>query len=65
MPGGLGLEVIDKWNEEGIVLPVIMLSGVDDDKTVVESLDKGAVDYVRKPFRMPELLARIRHRLED
>ena len=65
MPGLLGLEVIDKWNEEGIVLPVIMLSGVDDDKTVVESLDKGAVDYVRKPFRMPELLARIRHRLED
>lgn len=65
MPGLLGLEVIDKWHEEGIFLPVIMLSGVDDDKTVVESLDKGAVDYVRKPFRMPELLARVRHRLQD
>jgi DNA-binding response OmpR family regulator len=42
---------------------VIMLSGVDDDRTVVHSLDLGAVDFVRKPFRLPELMARIRQRL--
>lgn len=65
MPGLLGLEVIERWREEGVEVPVIMLTGVDDDRTAVESLDKGAIDYVRKPFRMPELLARIRHRLDD
>lgn len=63
MPGLLGLEVIERWHEEGYEIPVIMLSGVDDDRTVVESLQRGAVDYVRKPFRLPELLARIHQRL--
>ncbi|MBW3667271.1 MAG: response regulator [Actinobacteria bacterium] len=63
MPGLLGLEVIDRWHEEGVETPVIMLTGVEDDRTVVESLDRGAVDFVRKPFHMPELLARIRQRL--
>jgi two-component system KDP operon response regulator KdpE len=63
MPGLSGLEVIRKWHDEGIDVPVIMLSGVDDEKTVVDSLDLGAVDFVRKPFRLPELMARIRQRL--
>ena len=63
MPGLLGLEVIGKWRDEGIATPVLMLTGVDDDRTAVESFDVGAVDYVRKPFRIPELMARIRNRL--
>lgn len=65
MPGLLGLEIIERWHSEGMTVPVIMLSGVDDDRTVVDSLDAGAVDFVRKPFRLPELLARIRQRLPD
>ena len=64
MPGLSGLEVIRKWHEDGVPQQVIMLSGVDDDRTVVESLDLGAVDFVRKPFRLPELMARIRQRLK-
>lgn len=63
MPGLLGLEVIDRWRSEGIDLPVIMLTGVDDDRTAVDSLDRAAVDYVRKPFRIAELMARIRQRI--
>jgi DNA-binding response OmpR family regulator len=63
MPGLLGLEIIERWQAEGRPLRVIMLSGVDDDRTVVNSLDLGAVDFVRKPFRLPELMARIRQRL--
>lgn len=63
MPGLLGLEVVERWRSEGNDVPVLMLTGVDDDRTAVESLDIGVVDYVRKPFRMPELLARIRTRL--
>jgi DNA-binding response OmpR family regulator len=65
MPGMLGLEVIDRWQREGHVIQTIMLSGVDDERTVVGSLESGAVDFIRKPFRLPELLARIRQRLPD
>lgn len=63
MPGLLGLEVIDRWRSESVEVPVLMLTGVDDDRTAVESLDRGAVDYVRKPFRVTELMARIRQRV--
>lgn len=63
MPGLLGLEVVERWRADQNAVPVLMLTGVDDDRTAVESLDSGVVDFVRKPFRMPELLARIRTRL--
>jgi len=63
MPGLLGLDVITRWHQEGMDVPVLMLTGVDDDRTAVESFDRGAVDYVRKPFRITELMARIRMRL--
>jgi DNA-binding response OmpR family regulator len=63
MPGLLGLDVISRWRDEGLEAPVLMLTGVDDDRTAVESFDLGAVDYVRKPFRITELMARIRMRL--
>ena len=65
MPGLLGLEVIDRWQKEGILVPVMMLSGVEDDRTVVSSFEMGAVDFVRKPFRLPELMARIKQRIPD
>lgn len=63
MPGLLGVEVIERWRQAGITTPAIILTGVDDERSAVESLDRGAVDYVRKPFRLPELLARIRQRI--
>ena len=63
MPGMLGLEIIDRWQQEGHEIQTIMLSGVDDERTVVNSLESGAVDFIRKPFRLPELLARVRQRL--
>ncbi len=63
MPGLLGLEIIDRWHKEGHSVPVMMLSGVDDERTVVSSLDMGAVDFIRKPFRLPELMARVRQRM--
>lgn len=63
MPGLLGTEILGRWQSEGISIPVIMLSGVEDDEIVVGSLDSGAIDYVHKPFRLPELMARIRKNL--
>lgn len=60
MPGLLGLEVLEKWKADGCDFPVIMLSGVDEEATVLESLRIGAVDFVRKPFRVDELTARVK-----
>lgn len=59
MPGLLGMEVLEKWKSEGLAIPVIMLSAVDDEATVVECLRLGATDFVRKPFMVSELTARI------
>jgi DNA-binding response OmpR family regulator len=44
-------------------MPVIMLTGADSEADVVRGLDAGANDYVAKPFRLPELLARVRAQL--
>jgi DNA-binding response OmpR family regulator len=63
MPGLLGMEVIDRWHNEGLTTPVIMLTGVDDERTAVQALSRGAVDFVRKPFHLPELMARVKARL--
>jgi len=41
-------------------VPVIVVTAVDDEELVVESLDLGADDYVVKPFKTPELMARVR-----
>ncbi|HJR91306.1 MAG TPA: response regulator transcription factor [Acidimicrobiia bacterium] len=59
MPGMLGLDILHRWRGEGIELPVLLLSAVNDDATVVQSLSLGAFDYVRKPFSVPELKARL------
>lgn len=45
--------------------PIIMLSVVDQESAIVEALDHGASDYVTKPFRTNELLARIRSCLKQ
>ena len=62
MPGLLGLEVLERWRREGHEIRTIVVSGIDDDRTAVASLEAGA-DFVRKPFRIPELMARIRSSL--
>lgn len=59
MPGLLGMEVLEKWKSDGLEFPVIILSSVDDETTIVDCLHKGAVDFVRKPFLVKELTARV------
>lgn len=55
-----GIKVLEYWRSEKVKLPVIILTARDDTRDRVLGLDKGADDYVVKPFEMPELLARIR-----
>jgi DNA-binding response OmpR family regulator len=59
MPGVDGAEVCRRLRAESDV-PIIVVSGERDRAATVELLDLGADDYVRKPFRADELLARIR-----
>jgi DNA-binding response OmpR family regulator len=58
MPGMDGCEVLQRLREF-TWLPVIILSGRDDESDVVRGLEAGADDYVTKPFAPRELLARV------
>ena len=62
MPGLNGFEVL-RIIRERYNTPVMMLTAVRDAPSVRDALDIGADDYVRKPFRKGELLARIRAKL--
>jgi len=60
MPGLSGVEVCRQVRERGMNTPLIVLSAAGEEMSKVELLDVGADDYVVKPFRVRELLARIR-----
>ncbi|MFC4004200.1 response regulator transcription factor [Prauserella oleivorans] len=60
LPGMDGLEVCRRLRANGTGLPVLMLTARTDEVDFVVGLDAGADDYVAKPFRLAELLARIR-----
>lgn len=63
LPGLDGLSVLREWRERGLATPVIMLTARGNTESTVEALDAGADDFLSKPFRFEELLARIRARL--
>lgn len=60
LPGLDGLEVCRRLRDARSVMPVLMLSARCDEVDYVVGLDAGADDYVGKPFRLAELLARVR-----
>ncbi|WP_122262380.1 response regulator transcription factor [Ornithinimicrobium cerasi] len=55
-----GLDVCRSVREAGVSVPVLMLTARTDEIDTVVGLDAGADDYVAKPFRLGELLARVR-----
>lgn len=60
LPSMNGIEICKTVREQGITVPIIMLTAKDDVMDKVEGLDNGADDYMTKPFAIEELLARIR-----
>jgi len=65
LPGIDGLEVLRRLREGGSGVPVIILTARDSAADTVAGFEGGANDYVAKPFRFDELLARVRARLLD
>ncbi|AQT78682.1 DNA-binding response regulator [Mycolicibacterium litorale] len=63
LPGMDGFEVLRKMRAANNPLPVIILTARDSVQDTVSGLEGGADDYMAKPFRFEELLARIRVRL--
>ena len=60
LPDGDGVSLCRQWRDEGAQTPILFLTAKDEELDVVRGLDAGGNDYVTKPFRMQELLSRIR-----
>ena len=65
LPGIDGHEVLRRIRQRGERLPVLILTARDGVEDTVAGLEQGADDYMTKPFRFEELLARLRLRLRD
>jgi DNA-binding response OmpR family regulator len=60
LPDRDGLDLCRQLRYDGSPVPVVIITARDEPDEIVRGLDVGADDYVTKPFRVPELLARIR-----
>lgn len=65
LPGKDGLAILSEIRGQGGQLPIIVLTARDGVDDTVTALEGGANDYITKPFRFEELLARIRVQLRD
>ena len=62
LPDGTGFDVSEKLKNTDT--PIIFLTIVDEEAKIVKAFDKGADDYIVKPFRIRELLARVKRTLQ-
>ncbi len=60
LPGINGLELCKKLRDKGLSTPILMLTALGTTQNIVAGLDSGADDYLVKPFKLAELLARVR-----
>ena len=65
LPSLDGFEVLDRLRSQGSKMPVIVLTARDSVTDTVSALEGGADDYMPKPFRFAELLARVHLRLRQ
>ena len=60
LPDGDGFMLCTQWRQQGLSVPILFLTACDDEVQIVRGLDAGGDDYITKPFRLQELLSRIR-----
>ncbi len=60
LPDGTGFEVCEAVRRQGNQVPIIFLTASDEEMNVIRGLDSGGDDYIGKPFKLGELLSRIR-----
>ena len=65
LPDGDGVDICQRLRRSGFSKPIIMLTAKDAEDDIVRGLEAGANDYITKPLRMDELLARIRTQLRQ
>lgn len=65
MPDGNGFDVCGSLRASGFDRPIIMLTAQSEEDDIIEGLESGANDYITKPMRFGELLARIRTQLRQ
>lgn len=63
MPDGDGCDLCARMRREGHKMPIIILTASDAEEDIIRGLEAGANDYIAKPFRINELLARLRAHL--
>lgn len=63
MPGMSGLELQQELNLRGAIIPVIFITGHGDIPMAVEAMQQGAQDFLQKPFRDEDLIARVQRAL--
>ena len=60
LPGISGVEILSSVRSRGLATPIIMLSALSEVEDKVKALETGADDYLAKPFKTTELIARIK-----
>jgi DNA-binding response OmpR family regulator len=65
LPDGDGLAFCSRLRQIGVRVPILIVSGHATEADIVRGLDAGANDYIAKPFRLRELLARLRAQLRN
>lgn len=60
LPSLDGLTILKRWRKAGRTMPVLILTARDQWEERVEAIEAGADDYIVKPFRMEEMIARLR-----
>jgi DNA-binding response OmpR family regulator len=65
LPDGDGRDYCARLQQRGHSMPILMLTGAIEETDVVRGLDSGACDYIAKPFRCSELLARLHAQLRN
>jgi DNA-binding NtrC family response regulator len=64
MPSPDGLQILQHFQEQGSDLPIIMMTGQDSSTLTIEAMQRGAYDYIRKPFHPDDITMTIERALE-